>query len=436
MSPRLVPIAITTSTPCWRYSRADGWPPRPSTPRESGWFSGNTPLPFGVVATGQPSRSATVRRRVGASSERTPLPTSISGRLAVDSCSMISSSTSTATRPPIVMLPPIRGGEICAVVTSSGRVIITGPLRPDIAVAIARRARCGSVLGCGTSSASLVTWLAISTICRPCAEPSCSTPLPWAWRGTSPTRSRTGTPSHHALASPVIALSTPGPEVTATTASLPVARACAAAANIAPLSCRVVIVRMLLSSRASWTGEIAPPGIPNTTSTPASSSMPTSRSAPRMVWAGGWASGASTGSGLPSNAVTSIGLATARRAPAACARAASSSLIAALASTTSTSRVSGLALIRRQASTPSRPGMKMSITTRSGRSVPTASIASIALSATISSISSWPRSRRCRARSWSPSSSTTSTRIGRKRGRGLDSIAEAEARDIGYVLRW
>ena len=39
---------------------------------------------------------------------------------------------------------------ICAVVTSIGKVSSTGPRRPDSAVAIARRARWGSMLGRAT----------------------------------------------------------------------------------------------------------------------------------------------------------------------------------------------------------------------------------------------------------------------------------------------
>ena len=107
--------------------------------------------------------------------------------------------------------------------------------------------------------------------------------MPCAARGTSPTSSSTGNPSHSAEVRPVSALSTPGPEVTAATAILPVARAWPAAANMAPLSCRVVTTRIWLSSKASWTGEIAPPGRPNTTSTPASTSISIKRSAPRTV---------------------------------------------------------------------------------------------------------------------------------------------------------
>ena len=275
--------------------------------------------------------------------------------------------------PAIVTAPEIRGGESCAVVTSSGSVIITGPRRPDIAVAIARLSRWGRELARGTSTDSFVTWRAISTICRPCEEPSWRTPLPWAARGTSPTRRRTGTPSHHALPRPVIELSTPGPDVTATTARRPVARAWAAAANIAPASWRVVIERILLSSSASWIGEMAPPGMPNTTSTPASSSMRTTRSAPRTVGVpvasvigGGMVPTArrAGGDGIgetcrsrSNKATRSSGLGSVHAAPAARALASTSGVSADDVITTWMSRVLSFALIRRHASSPSSPGM-------------------------------------------------------------------------------
>src|SRR5262249_909751 len=59
--------------------------------------SGNTPLPLGVVATGQASRSTTVRSKAGASPPRRPLPASTSGRCAPRSSVANSSSIAGST---------------------------------------------------------------------------------------------------------------------------------------------------------------------------------------------------------------------------------------------------------------------------------------------------------------------------------------------------
>jgi hypothetical protein len=68
-----------------------------------------------------------VIKRSGAPLPRTPEPARISGRFALRRSSRTSSICSGATKPPIVTEPAITGGTRCAVVTSIGSVIITGP---------------------------------------------------------------------------------------------------------------------------------------------------------------------------------------------------------------------------------------------------------------------------------------------------------------------
>src|SRR6202167_2762817 len=77
-----------------------------------------------------------------------------------------------------------------------------------------------------------------------------------------------GTESILASAMPVTRLVAPGPLVAMATPTFPVTRAYPSAANTAPCSCRVRICRTPLPSSASYNGMIAPPGYPNTRSTP------------------------------------------------------------------------------------------------------------------------------------------------------------------------
>ncbi len=54
----------------------------PTAPSASGWSSGNTPLPWNVVATGMPSISAKRRRAGLASARAAPWPASTIGQAA------------------------------------------------------------------------------------------------------------------------------------------------------------------------------------------------------------------------------------------------------------------------------------------------------------------------------------------------------------------
>src|SRR5258706_3425715 len=92
-----------------------------------------------------------------------------------------------------------------------------------------------------------------------------------------------GTESICASAIPVTSLVAPGPLVAMATPTLPVTRASPSAANTAPCSCRVRICRTPLPSSASYNGMIAPPGYPNTRSTPSARTHRKTISAPLSI---------------------------------------------------------------------------------------------------------------------------------------------------------
>src|SRR3712207_3264972 len=89
-----------------------------------------------------------------------------------------------------------------------------------------------------------------------------------------------GTESMYASAIGVTRLVAPGPEVAMHTPTLPVACAYPVAACPAPCSWRTRMRRTFESYSGSYAGRIAPPGIPNATSTPRASSERTSAPAP------------------------------------------------------------------------------------------------------------------------------------------------------------
>ncbi|MNL45011.1 hypothetical protein D3C87_1676250 [compost metagenome] len=100
-------------------------------------------------------------------------------------------------------------------------------------------------------------------------------------RFTAPPNATTASPSEVAVASPVIKLELPGPEVTNATPALPVKRPTAAAINAALASWRTTTVSIDgASSSESNTRSILAPGIPNTCLTPCASRFFTTKSAP------------------------------------------------------------------------------------------------------------------------------------------------------------
>src|SRR5690242_3538233 len=76
----------------------------------------------------------------------------------------------------------------------------------------------------------------------------------------------------YASAMGVTRLVAPGPDVAMQTPTLPVAWAYPVAACPAPCSCRTRMWRTLESKIGSYAGRMAPPGMPNMTSTPSDSS--------------------------------------------------------------------------------------------------------------------------------------------------------------------
>ena len=102
--------------------------------------------------------------------------------------------------------------------------------------------------------------------------------------GTWPVMQMTGTESSLASAMAVRVLVAPGPEVAKNTAGSPVVRAMPWAMKPAPCSCRASTWRMaVLLESASYSGRLAPPGMPGMIWTPWRSSRRMVSSAPVMV---------------------------------------------------------------------------------------------------------------------------------------------------------
>src|SRR5690606_33467043 len=98
--------------------------------------------------------------------------------------------------------------------------------------------------------------------------------------GTCPVIATTGTESMYASVRGVTRLVAPGPEVAMHTPTRPLAWAYPVAAWPAPCSWRTSTWRTDESCSGTYAGRIAPPGMPNTTSTPSASNDRTSAPAP------------------------------------------------------------------------------------------------------------------------------------------------------------
>src|SRR5215831_1007035 len=136
---------------------------------------------------------------------------------------------------------------------------------------------------------------------------------PIAPLGTWPVIATIATESMYASAIGVTRLVAPGPEVAMQTPTLPVACAYPVAACPAPCSCRTRMCRTFESKIGSYAGRIAPPGMPNMTSTPRDSSERT------RAWAPVTGSDFTTGAAAALVAAVLVGVADA--AGCACARA-------------------------------------------------------------------------------------------------------------------
>src|SRR6266851_1811467 len=101
---------------------------------------------------------------------------------------------------------------------------------------------------------------------------------------TCPVMQTRGTESIFASAIPVTRFVAPGPLVAIATPTFPVTRANPSAAKTAPCSCRVSTCRTPLPSSASYNGMIAPPGYPNTRSTPSARTHRKTISAPLSIY--------------------------------------------------------------------------------------------------------------------------------------------------------
>src|SRR5580692_4916685 len=97
---------------------------------------------------------------------------------------------------------------------------------------------------------------------------------------TDPPRATIGSPSLFAVASPVVRLLTPGPDVAIATPALPVNRPIPPAMKAAFCSCRQTTVSIEEDFKVSKTLSIFAPGMPNTCVTPCRSSDSTTICAP------------------------------------------------------------------------------------------------------------------------------------------------------------
>src|SRR5256714_12565214 len=124
----------------------------------------------------------------------------------------------------------------------------------------------------------------VSDSVRPKTSVSWNASVPIKLLRTWPVMHTNGTESILASAIPVTRLVAPGPLVAMATPTLPVVRAYPSAANTAPCSCRVRMCRIPLLSSASYKGMIAPPGNPNTRSTPSARRHCKNMSAPLSIY--------------------------------------------------------------------------------------------------------------------------------------------------------
>ena len=152
----------------------------------------------------------------------------------------------------------------------------TGPQRPVLATWKAALIACGRSFTSWTSHECLTIGIVM-----PVMSHSWKASVPMRCDRTCPVTQTSGVESIPASAIGVTRFVAPGPEVAKATPTRPEARAKPWAIWPAPCSwrattCLIVVPR----ASASYVGRIAPPGIPNTVSTPSASRERNSASAP------------------------------------------------------------------------------------------------------------------------------------------------------------
>ena len=251
----------------------------PIGPRDSGWFSGNAPLPLKVVRTGSISVSATAWSSANADEMTVPPPASMTG---FSEWSMVSIAFSTFTMSGSVhgwypWIPNSSGNTISAsfCCTSLGTSINTGPGRPVSAIKKLFATASGI-------SAAVLGWKAyLSTgFAMPMMSLSWNASRPIIFTGTWPVTATMGAESACAVAMPVRMFVAPGPEVAKHTPGFLLTRPKPSAMWAADCSCRTRMCLMSHRANSSYIGRFAPPGRPNTCLTPSRSMATMSAFAP------------------------------------------------------------------------------------------------------------------------------------------------------------
>ena len=217
-------------------------------PSDSGCDAGNPPSPNNVDATGIRILSASVRTCAYAPDCSSPCPARITGFFAF----RISSAACKIDADSVFSIGCGRCGFGAAAAKSNSA-----------------EACCASFV-MSTSTGSVM----------PVMSTSWNASVPSTLLDTWPVMHTIGTESSMAVAIPVTRFVAPGPDVATQTPTLPEARAYPSAMCAAPCSCRTSTCRMGNFRSASYAGKIAPPGYPNTTSTPSPSRVAQMISAP------------------------------------------------------------------------------------------------------------------------------------------------------------
>ena len=194
----------------------------------SSCVSSIAPLPFHVVTTGAPSRSARAVTSAEASAVIAPPPATMTGRLASRRIAAARSMSSAAGRIRPRASRSAGSGSMTSALsarTSIGRSSRIGPGRPDTIWFQARWRTNGSSStrdGCHHSLTTGSKIRGLSATCR--RSSSWSRPAPRMYVWGDPVSSATAVESTYAVAIPITALVAPGPMLVNARMGRPVAR--------------------------------------------------------------------------------------------------------------------------------------------------------------------------------------------------------------------
>ena len=224
-------------------------------------------MPLKVVSTAQPKRSANASSGAAASAQCTPWPAQSTGRRAA---AMRSSARATAAGSGSVRCAGgtrVAAGPANAVSPFSSRSRAksrcTGPGLPETAM------RNASAIAADTSSGWRTWYDHFDTgASTATASACCASSQPMSRIVLLTVSATIGLESRSAAARPVARLVAPGPQVARHTPGCRRSRPHAAAAEAAPYSWRVATKRIGLSTSASFSDSVWPPGMPKIVSTP------------------------------------------------------------------------------------------------------------------------------------------------------------------------